>query len=133
VVTFAHAFQGIDHVQLAAPLGSEVAARHFFGALLGLRELPKPPEMAKRGGHWFECGAQQIHIGVEKDFRPAKKAHPAIRMKDEVALRALQARLQSAGVATRDDDEIAESARFFTEDPWGNRLEFVAARRLHGA
>jgi len=127
-MTFAHAFQGIDHVQLAAPVGCEVAARRFFGELLGLRELPKPAEMAKRGGHWFECGAQQIHIGVEKDFRPAKKAHPAIRLKDEPALRALQARLQAAGVTTRDDDEIPESARFFAEDPWGNRLEFVAAR-----
>ena len=129
-MTFADAFQGIDHVQLAAPAGCEAAARRFFGELLGLRELPKPAEMAKRGGHWFECGGQQIHIGVEKDFRPAKKAHPAIRLKDEAALRALQARLQAAGVATRDDDEIAESARFFAEDPWGNRLEFVATRTV---
>jgi hypothetical protein len=85
--------------------------------------------MAKRGGHWFECGAQQIHIGVEKDFRAARKAHPALRLTDEAALRALQARLHAAGVTTRDDDEIADAARFFAEDPWGNRLEFVAARQ----
>ena len=127
-MTFAHFYLGLDHVQLAAPPGCEVEARRFFGEVLGLRELPKPAEMAKRGGHWFECGAQQIHVGVEKDFRAAKKAHPAIRLKDEAALRALQARLHSAGTSTRDDDEIAESARFFAEDPWGNRLEFVATR-----
>ncbi len=121
-------FLGIDHVQLAAPAGCEAEARRFFGELLGLEELPKPAPLAARGGLWFQCGAQQIHIGVEKDFRAAKKAHPALRLRDEAAIEALKARLQSAGVATRDDREIEASARFFAEDPWGNRLEFVAAR-----
>jgi catechol 2,3-dioxygenase-like lactoylglutathione lyase family enzyme len=118
--------EGIDHVQLAAPPGCEAEARRFFGDLLGLVELPKPPALAVRGGLWFQCGAQQIHIGVEKEFRPAKKAHPALRLRDEAAMGTLKARLGAAGVATRDDDEIQEAARFFAEDPWGNRLEFVA-------
>jgi enamine deaminase RidA (YjgF/YER057c/UK114 family)/catechol 2,3-dioxygenase-like lactoylglutathione lyase family enzyme len=122
------AIQGIDHVQLAAPAGCEDEARRFFGELLGLRELPKPPALAARGGLWFQCGAQQIHIGIEKDFRPAKKAHPAIRLRDVASVEALKARLQTAGVATRDDREIEDAARFFAQDPWGNRLEFVAAR-----
>jgi catechol 2,3-dioxygenase-like lactoylglutathione lyase family enzyme len=121
-------FRGIDHVQLAAPPGCEADARRFFVELLGLTEVPKPPAMAVRGGVWFQCGAQQIHIGVEKDFRAAKKSHPALRLVDEAGLDALRARLTSAGVAVRDDDEIQETARFFAEDPWGNRLEFVAGR-----
>jgi catechol 2,3-dioxygenase-like lactoylglutathione lyase family enzyme len=123
-------FQGIDHVQLAAPPGSEVEARHFFGELLGLKELPKPPALAVRGGLWFQCGAQQLHIGIEKDFRAAKKAHPALRLDDEPSLEELKARLRSAGISARDDREIEDSARFFADDPWGNRLEFVAAKRL---
>jgi hypothetical protein len=107
-------FQGIDHVQLAAPLG--------------LTELPKPAPLAARGGLWFQCGLQQIHIGSEQDFRPARKAHPALRLRDEASLQALRARLSAVGVATRDDREIEDVARFFAEDPWGNRLEFVASR-----
>jgi enamine deaminase RidA (YjgF/YER057c/UK114 family) len=120
--------QGIDHVQLAAPPLSEVEGRRFFGELLGLQELPKPAALAVRGGLWFQCGAQQIHIGIETDFRPAKKAHPALRLADEASLEALKMRLHAAGVATRDDKEIDEVERFFAEDPWGNRLEFVALR-----
>ena len=91
-------FEGIDHVQLAAPLGCEPAARRFYGELLGLPELPKPEALAARGGAWFQCGAQQIHIGVEQEFRPAKKAHPALRLTSEGALIALRARLEAAGV-----------------------------------
>ena len=113
-------------MQLAAPPGCEAEARHFFGELLGLQELPKPAALAVRGGLWFECGAQQIHIGVEKDFRPAKKAHPALRLADEASLTRLKARLRAAGVTTKDDNEMEDAARFFAEDPWGNRLEFVA-------
>jgi catechol 2,3-dioxygenase-like lactoylglutathione lyase family enzyme len=121
-------FHGIDHVQLAAPPGCEAEARRFFGDLLGLTELPKPPPLAVRGGLWFACGGQQIHIGVEQEFRPAKKAHPAFRLRDEAALEALRSRLSAAGVTTREDREVEEAARFFAEDPWGNRLEFVASR-----
>jgi hypothetical protein len=125
----APAVVGLDHVQLAASPGCEADARRFFGELLGLEELPKPAPLAVRGGLWFRCGGQQIHIGVEEDFRPAKKAHPALRLAGEPALEALRARLQAAGVATRDATEVPEAVRFFAEDPWGNRLEFVAERK----
>jgi hypothetical protein len=86
--------------------------------------------MAAREGLWFLCGAggQQIHIGTEPDFRPAKKAHPALRLVDEAALQALRARLEAAGVATRENREVEGAARFFADDPWGNRLEFVAEK-----
>jgi catechol 2,3-dioxygenase-like lactoylglutathione lyase family enzyme len=120
------AFQGIDHVQLAAPPGCETQARLFFGELLGLPELAKPPALAVRGGAWFQCGAQQIHVGAENDFRPAKKAHPA----DEASRVALRHRLEIAGVTVRDGDEVRDTARFFAEDPWGNRLEFVAEKAV---
>ena len=120
--------QGIDHVQLAAPAGCEAQARRFFGELLGLRELPKPTALALRGGLWFQCGAQQLHIGIEADFHAAKKAHPAIRLTDEGSLDALRLRLQTAGVATKEDREISDCAQFFADDPWGNRLEFVASK-----
>jgi hypothetical protein len=72
----------IDHVQLAAPKGCEAAAREFYGSMLGLAEIEKPPSLRARGGCWFQCGEQQIHIGVEPDFRPAKKAHPAFAVSD---------------------------------------------------
>ena len=123
-------FLGIDHVQLAAPPGSEAEGRRFFGELLGLTELPKPAALAARGGLWFQCGMQQIHIGIEPDFRASKKAHAALRLRDERALHALQERLSAAGIATRDDREIEAVSRFFAEDPWGNRLEFVASKAV---
>jgi catechol 2,3-dioxygenase-like lactoylglutathione lyase family enzyme len=121
------AFTGIDHVQLAAPPGSEERARAFFVGLLGLVELPKPPALAARGGCWFSCGAAQIHVGIEADFRPAKKAHPALRLRDAEVHAALRARLETAGVPVKDDGEAVEGlVRFFAEDPFGNRLELVA-------
>jgi catechol 2,3-dioxygenase-like lactoylglutathione lyase family enzyme len=111
---------GLDHVQVAAPPGCEAAARAFYGGLLGLPELPKPPELAARGGAWFACGAQALHIGVEPDFAPARKAHPALATDD---LQALERRLREAGAPTRRD-----GPRFYTEDPWGNRVEIVPSR-----
>jgi len=122
-------FEGIDHVQLAAPPGCEAEARRFFGELLGLAELPKPAALAVRGGLWFQCGAQQIHIGIEEEFWPAKKAHPALRLQDGTSLEALKSRLDAGGIATRDDGEIEDATRFFADDPWGNRLEFVAPKK----
>lgn len=120
-------FIGLDHVQLAAPRGSEAEARAFYGELLGLPELPKPPELAQRGGCWFQCGSAQIHIGVEEDFRAAKKAHPGLRLADRASLDALFARLTERGVkVTRSNGEVPGVARFFAEDPWGNRLELLA-------
>jgi catechol 2,3-dioxygenase-like lactoylglutathione lyase family enzyme len=123
--------RGIDHVQVAAPAGCEPAARRFFGELLGLRELPKPPELAKRGGAWFQCGGQQLHVGVEKDFRPARKAHVALRLADASALEGLRERFLAAGVpVTEDSEPVPGVARFFAEDPWGNRMELVAPAQL---
>jgi catechol 2,3-dioxygenase-like lactoylglutathione lyase family enzyme len=111
---------GLDHVQVAAPPGCEAEARAFYGALLGLTEVPKPPVLAARGGVWFGV----LHVGVAADFVPAAKAHPALRV---TALDALAARLTAAGVEVRWDDEIPGVARFYADDPWGNRLEFVGA------
>ena len=123
-----YVFEGIDHVQLAAPPGCEAAGRRFFGDLLGLPELPKPAALAVRGGLWFQCGAHQLHLGVESDFHPAKKAHPALRLRDEASLVALREHLRAAGVSVREDHEVDDAARFFADDPWGNRLEFTAPR-----
>jgi catechol 2,3-dioxygenase-like lactoylglutathione lyase family enzyme len=112
----------LDHLQIAAPEGCEAAARDFYGALLDLREIEKPESLRARGGCWFECGTQQLHIGVEKDFRPAKKAHPAFAATNFDDLRqALLAR----GIKVIDDFSIPGIRRFHTEDPWGNRLEFL--------
>ena len=113
---------GIDHVQLAAPRGCEPAAREFFGRLLGLEEIEKPEPLRSRGGCWFRVGSRQLHIGVEEDFRPATKAHPAFAVEDvEKTLTALT----SAGVVCKWDDAHDGIRRFYAPDPWGNRLEFT--------
>ena len=120
---------GLHHVQVAAPPGCEPAARAFFGDLLGLEELEKPPLLAVRGGCWFSLGAGELHVGVEDPFRPAAKAHPALRVDSAGALEALAASLGAAGVAVAwaDEAEIPGQRRFHVSDPWGNRLELVAA------
>jgi catechol 2,3-dioxygenase-like lactoylglutathione lyase family enzyme len=120
-------FVGVDHVQLAAPPECEAEARAFYAGLLGLEEVMKPPALAARGGCWFQCGQQQIHIGVEREFRAAKKAHPALRLAKRAGFEALLARLTASGVAIKQDDEEVPgvAARFFVADPWGNRLEFL--------
>jgi catechol 2,3-dioxygenase-like lactoylglutathione lyase family enzyme len=114
---------GLDHVQIAAPPGNEPDARRFYGALLGLPELPKPEGVAGSGGAWFQCGAQQLHIGVQEPFLPAGKAHPAFAVADAATLDVMADRLTSAGASVQWDERIADVRRFFTEDPWGNRLE----------
>lgn len=114
----------IDHVQVAMPVGGEDQARHFYGTLLGLEEIPKPESMAGRGGCWFTAGEHQIHLGVEPDFRPAKKAHIALC---STILTELRARLEAAGYATFDDVAIDGRDRFFSTDPFGNRTEFLEA------
>ncbi|MFD2371874.1 VOC family protein [Brevibacillus sp. GCM10020057] len=122
-----HTFEwkGIDHVQLAAPPGCEVEARRFFGELLGMTEVPKPEKLQVRGGAWFQCGPQMIHVGVENSFQPAKKAHPAFLVHH---IERLMEHLQEHGVAYRIDDEIPGVIRFFAEDPFGNRLEFMEVK-----
>jgi catechol 2,3-dioxygenase-like lactoylglutathione lyase family enzyme len=120
---------GLDHVQLAAPPGCEAEARRFFGELLGLEELEKPPALAARGGAWFACGGQAIHVGVEQDFAPARKAHPAFALGSPDEVDALAERLAAAAVDVRFDDELPGYRRFYAADPWGNRLEFLARSR----
>jgi catechol 2,3-dioxygenase-like lactoylglutathione lyase family enzyme len=114
---------GLDHVQVAAPPGCEAQARRFYGELLGLSEIPKPASLAGRGGVWFSLGDQQLHVGVEDPFEPARKAHPALRVE---GLDALAERLVAAGAPVRWDEDLPGVRRFYTEDPWGNRLELLA-------
>ena len=116
---------GLDHVQVAAPAGCEAAARSFYGELLGLGELEKPAALAGRGGVWFGVGAQQLHVGVADAFTPATKAHPALRVRTD-ALDALADRLSAAGAPVAWDESLPGARRFFTEDPWGNRIELLA-------
>lgn len=117
---------GIDHVQLAMPPGREDDARSFYDGLLGIPERPKPPDLARRGGAWFENEAVKIHLGVEAEFRPARKAHPALLVRD---LAALAARLRQAGVAVIDDEALPGYDRIYVSDPFGNRLELMEPRR----
>ena len=111
---------GIDHVQVAAPPGCEAEARAFYGGILGMEELPKPGPLRDRGGCWFRAGAQELHVGVEVDFVPARKAHPGLVVSD---LDEVRTRLVAAGVASRDDAELEGVERLFVHDPFGNRVE----------
>ncbi len=115
-------FSRIDHVQLAIPAGGETVARSFYVDALGMIELPKPAPLAARGGCWFEAGTVQLHVGIDHDFRAAKKAHPALRVADYDGL---LARLLAAGVATRDDHELPGVRRCYVDDPFGNRIELI--------
>ena len=115
---------GLDHVQLAMPRGREAEARAFSGGVLGLGEVAKPPQLASRGGLWFTVGALQLHLGVEEDFRPARKAHPALLVDGFPEMRQ---RLAAAGLEPRDDDPVDGRGRLFVADPFGNRLELIAA------
>lgn len=108
------------------PPGEEDRGRAFYAGVLGMTELPKPPVLAARGGAWFASGSVQLHLGVETDFRPAKKAHPAVRVEGIDALAAL---IESRGVSVRWDDELPGYKRFYVEDPWGNRLELLEPTR----
>jgi catechol 2,3-dioxygenase-like lactoylglutathione lyase family enzyme len=119
-------YLGFDHVNVGAPPGSEDAARAFYAGLLGMTEIPKPAEMAKRGGCWFQCGAQQLHVSGVPGFRAPEKAHVAIRFADRASFDAVAERLAAAGHAVMRDMELAPAVeRFFTADPWGNRLELL--------
>ncbi|HEX3360634.1 MAG TPA: hypothetical protein VHS74_06530, partial [Solirubrobacterales bacterium] len=115
----------LDHVQIAAPPGCEEAARRFFGELVGLAELEKPEPLRARGGCWFALGERQLHVGVEEDFAPARKAHVALRL-EAAELDDLAARLGTAGAPVIWDDSLPGERRFYSEDPWGSRIEFLA-------
>ena len=119
------AVYGIDHVQLAMPVGGEQLARRFYGEFLGLTEIPKPPNLVARGGAWFQCGLLQLHVGVEANFRPAKKAHPALLVS---GLAELLKTLTAAGFEVKYDSEPVQGCdRAFTSDPFGNRIELIEA------
>ena len=113
---------GIDHVQLAMPAGHEEEARRFYAGLLGIPEIPKPAALVRRGGAWFENRQVKLHLGVDPEFRPARKAHPALLVKD---LPGLIERLRSAGVEVSDDEPLAGYDRVHVTDPFGNRLELM--------
>ncbi|MDT8280005.1 MAG: VOC family protein [Erythrobacter sp.] len=113
---------GLDHVQIAIPAGGEDRARAFYAGLLGMTEVAKPATLSP-AGCWFVSGHVQIHLGIDPAFRAATKAHPALLVDD---LDGLRSRLEAAGYETRDDKPIAGYRRFFTEDPFGNRIELMA-------
>ena len=115
---------GIDHVQVAAPEGCEPEARAFYGGLLGLEELEKPEPLRARGGCWFRAGADELHVGVETPFAPARKAHPGLVVDD---LAALAERLRGEGIEVTPDDTIPGVERAYAADPFGNRLELRQA------
>jgi ubiquinone/menaquinone biosynthesis C-methylase UbiE/catechol 2,3-dioxygenase-like lactoylglutathione lyase family enzyme len=110
----------LDHVQLTMPRDAEEQARAFYGGALGLDEIPKPPALAARGGLWFRCGAQEVHLGVEDDFHPQHKGHPGLLVEN---LAATRARLEAAGAPIIPDDLLPGYERFYTADPFGNRVE----------
>ncbi|GHH80024.1 glyoxalase [Streptomyces sulfonofaciens] len=112
----------IDHVQLAAPPGSEDALRAFYVRVLGMTEVPKPPVLAARGGCWFQAGYVRLHVGVEADFRPARKAHPGLRVH---GITSYAARLAAHGTPAVREGNLPGCRRFYAQDPVGNRLEFL--------
>jgi len=112
----------IHHVQLACPAGSEDASRAFYSGVLRLAEIEKPPRLARRGGCWFRGPGFELHLGVEADFRPARKAHPGLLV---TGLDSWAARLTAAGYPVSFDDELPGMRRFYASDPHGNRLEFL--------
>ncbi|GGY72163.1 glyoxalase [Streptomyces olivaceoviridis] len=112
----------VDHVQLAAPSGAEDMLRSYYADVLGMTEVPKPPALAARGGCWFEAGSVRLHLGIQRDFRPARKAHPGLRVRD---IEAYAARLTAKGAEVTWDDDLPGHRRFYSQDPVGNRLEFL--------
>jgi catechol 2,3-dioxygenase-like lactoylglutathione lyase family enzyme len=114
----------LDHVQLAMPPGLEEQAEAFYAGVLGLERVPKPPPLAARGGCWFRHGDVAVHLGVEEDFRPARKAHPAFVVDD---LAVLQSVCEEAGIAVRPNPDSEPGRGAYVDDPFGNRIELIAA------
>jgi len=120
----AHRVLRLDHVQLAMPEGAEERATAFYEGVLGIPQVPKPPELAARGGCWFERDGLRVHLGVEKDFRPAQKAHPAFAVN---GIDAMCEALEGAGHSVRSVEEVPGMPQRFVDDPFGNRIELVPA------
>lgn len=114
--------RALHHVQLAMPRGREDDARAFYCGVLGMTEQAKPENLARRGGAWFTAGEAHVHLGVEDDFRPAKKAHPALLVAD---LQQLLERCRAAGYAVTTDEPLPGFDRAYVNDPFGNRIELL--------
>jgi catechol 2,3-dioxygenase-like lactoylglutathione lyase family enzyme len=112
----------LDHIQLAMPSGRESEACAFYEGVLGIPQVQKPANLAKRGGCWFERGAVKIHLGVDDDFRPARKAHPALLVDD---LPALRVAIEAAGFVLKSGEPLSGYDRIYVEDPFGNRIELL--------
>jgi catechol 2,3-dioxygenase-like lactoylglutathione lyase family enzyme len=115
----------LDHILLAMPAGRESEARKFYQGILGISEATKPSELAARGGCWFEDGELKVHLGVEKNFAPARKAHPAFIVDD---LAALTSALVQAGFPISHDEPLEGYDRIFVHDPFGNRIELMEVK-----
>jgi catechol 2,3-dioxygenase-like lactoylglutathione lyase family enzyme len=113
---------GINHILIEAPQGCERTARTFYGDVLGLEEIEKPENLRHRGGVWFACGSQQIHIGVTNNFEPRRKGHPALEVRD---LSAWRVRLTISNIPMSEDEPLPGWSRFYITDPWGNRIELL--------
>jgi catechol 2,3-dioxygenase-like lactoylglutathione lyase family enzyme len=113
---------GLHHTQLACPPGAEPDLRAFYGGVLGMTEVTKPPELAVRGGVWFRSGSAEVHLGVEAPFQPDRKAHPGLLVDD---LDAMAARLEAAGAPVQRDSAFPGFRRLYTADPVGNRIELL--------
>ena len=120
------AILAIDHVQLAMPEGGEDEARRFYRDLLGVPETPKPLRLAQRGGCWFEGPGVKIHLGVERPFTPARKAHPGLLVSD---VRAMAEAIREAGFSVVDDEPLKGYTRIYADDPFGNRIELMEPDR----
>jgi catechol 2,3-dioxygenase-like lactoylglutathione lyase family enzyme len=121
----AYTFERVHHVQVAIPPGGEDRGRAFWAGVLGMSEIDKPTPLTARGGCWFRGGGVEVHLGVQDGFRPASTAHPGLLV---TGLRALATRLEAAGVPVRWDAEFPADDRFYADDPFGNRLEFLEPR-----
>ncbi len=118
------AIRFLQHVQLAMPAGEEDQARRFYGDLLGMMEVPKPENLARRGGCWFESGDAKVHLGVEEDFHPARKAHPAFVVDN---LEELRSKLAAAGIFCKNEEPPMGFDQTYVSDPFGNRIELMQA------
>lgn len=114
--------RALDHVLLAMPPGKEAEVRAFYEGVLGIPEVLKPPNLGPRGGCWFERGALKVHVGVEADFRPARKAHPAFLVED---LPGLVGKISAAGFFVKTDEPLVGYERVYVDDPFGNRIELL--------
>ncbi len=112
----------LDHIQLAMPRGEEEKARSFFVGVLGMVEEEKPYPLSERGGCWFRCGSVIVHVGVDREFVPQKKAHPAFVVAN---INDIERKLEDEGFEVVWDEALADRTRFYSNDPFGNRIEFI--------